>query len=140
MMEEKSLGRSMQITKEKTGAKIAVYCPTRLQQYLGTLPKNGKHILAKNLTEPLGKRQVQKTIEEERRAIGVMEGSQRLVPHGWRYTAAKELCDERVPGSQIQAVTGHKTLEMVAKYRTQRDQKAASKRAQITRKQNKTRT
>ena len=72
--------------------------------------------------------------------IGVMHGPDRLVPHGWRYTAAKELAEAGCSDSEIQAVTGHKTLAMVQKYRSQADQKAASKRAQARRERNGNRT
>lgn len=133
-------GEFMSVVQEKTKIKIDVFCPTRLRNYLQKLPKNGAYILAKNLTEPVGKRQIQKSIEDVRRAIGVFETDYRLVPHGWRYTAAKEMADAGVDTRDIQAVTGHQTLEMALKYTKDADQKAASKRAQIIREQNKTRT
>ncbi len=123
-------GEYMQVSQEKTKAKIWVYCPARLQAYLDTLPKKGRHILAKNLTEPLGKRTVQKRIENVREAIGVKDGAQKLVPHGWRYTAARLLAEAGCSDSEIQSVTGHKTLAMVQKYRAQASQKTASRRAQ----------
>jgi len=84
----------------------------------------------------LGKRQVQKAVEKVREAIGVMRGDDRLVPHNWRYTAAKELADAGVDIRDIQVVTGHKTLEMAQKYASGADQKRASKRAQQKREQN----
>ncbi|WP_254441106.1 tyrosine-type recombinase/integrase [Ruegeria atlantica] len=94
------------------------------------------HILAKSATESPGKRRVQKAVEAVRESIGVMHGENRLVPHGWRYTAAKELADAGVDIRDIQAVTGHKTLQMVQKYASGTDQKHASKRAQQRREQN----
>lgn len=129
-------GEYMSVAQQKTGAKIDVYCPARLQAHLAGLPRRGKHILAKNATEPLGKRQVQKAVEDVREAIGVKEGDDRLVPHGWRYTAAKEMADAGVDIRDIQAVTGHKTLEMAQKYASGADQKKASKRAQQKRERN----
>jgi len=129
-------GEYMSVTQQKTGAKIDVYCPERLQTYLAKLPRRGRHILAKNATDPLGKRQVQKAVEDVRDAIGVKEGDDRLVPHGWRYTAAKEMADAGVDIRDIQAVTGHKTLEMAQKYASGADQKKASKRAQQKRERN----
>lgn len=67
--------------------------------------------------------------------IGVMSGPGRLVPHGWRYTAARELAEAGCSDAEIQSVTGHKTLAMVQKYRSQANQKRASKRAQTMREQ-----
>lgn len=130
-------GEFMAVVQDKTKAKIWVYCPTRLQAYLATLPKKGKYIIAKNLTQPVDKRTVQKAVEEVREKIGAMEGDNRLVPHGWRYTAAVQLAEAGCSDSEIQSVTGHKTLDMVQKYRAQANQKATSKRAQQKRDQNK---
>jgi len=123
-------GEYMQVVQDKTGAKLSIYCPIRLQSYLATLPRRGRHILAKNLTQPIGKRRAQKAVEEVRIALGIMHGDTRLVPHGWRYTAAVQLSDAGCSDAEVQAVTGHKTMEMVRKYRAKRDQRAASKRAQ----------
>ncbi len=126
-------GDFVRVIQEKTGADLWVYCPARLQTYLGTLPKRGEYILAKNLTQPLGKRQVQETIEKVRKAIDALEGDSRLVPHGWRYTAAMQLAETGCSDADIQAVSGHRTLEMVQKYRRGANQKAASRRTQLAR-------
>ncbi|MBZ0123844.1 MAG: tyrosine-type recombinase/integrase [Roseovarius sp.] len=123
-------GEFMNVVQDKTGSKLSIYCPPRLQNYLADLPKNGRHILAKNLTQPIAKRAAQKAIEDVRRALGIMDGPGRLVPHGWRYTAAVQLSDAGCSDDEVQAVTGHKTMGMVRKYRAKRDQRAASKRAQ----------
>lgn len=123
-------GEFMDVVQDKTGTKLSIYCPARLQSYLASLPKAGRHILAKNLTAPIAKRAAQKAVEDVRRALGIMDGPDRLVPHGWRYTAAVQLSDAGCSDDEVQAVTGHKTMEMVRKYRAKRDQRAASKRAQ----------
>ncbi len=83
---------------------------------------------------------MQKAVEDVREAIGAKGGENRLVIHGWRYTAARLLAEAGCSDSEIQSVTGHKTLAMVQKYRAQANQKDASKRAQLRREQNKTRT
>ena len=127
-------GQIMRVVQEKTGTKLEVYCPERLQRYLADLPRAGRFIMARNLTQPLGKRAVQKAIEEVREAIGVKTGENRLVPHGWRYTAARLLTDAGCSDAEIQSVTGHKTLAMVQKYRSGADQAALSRRAQERRK------
>lgn len=123
-------GEFMTVRQEKTGAPLQVYCPERLQSYLAGLPRNGRHILAKNLTQPLGKRAAQKAVEDVREALGVMRGEHRLVIHGWRYTAARQLAEAGCSDADIASVTGHRTLAMVQKYRKQADQKVRSRRAQ----------
>lgn len=108
----------------------------RLHGMWHSLPKAGRHIMARNLTQPLGKRAVQKAVEDVREAIGVLTGPDRLVIHGWRYTAARQLAEAGCSDAEIQAVTGHRTLAMVQKYRAQANQKRASKAAQSRREQN----
>jgi integrase len=129
-------GEYMKVVQEKTGADLWIYCPTRLQSFLSSLPRKGTHIMAKTASQPLGKRQVQLAVERVRAEIGVMHGPDRLVPHGWRYTAAVQLSEAGCSDSEIQAVTGHKTLEMVQKYRAKASQKIASKSAQKRRERN----
>lgn len=126
-------GECMTVVQDKTKEPLEVSCPKRLREYLASLPKSGAHILARNLTQHIGKRAAQKAVEDVRVAIGVMHGEDRLVPHGWRYTAAKELADAGCTDTEIQSVTGHRTLAMVQKYRKQASQKAASRRAQARR-------
>lgn len=123
-------GEYVTVVQEKTGTKIEIFCPSRLREYLRKLPKQGSYILPRSLHAPMQKRAVQKSVEDIRSKIGVMEGSRRLVPHGWRYTAVKQLADAGVSDADIQAVTGHKTLAMVQKYRAQADQRIRSRRAQ----------
>ncbi|WP_138469501.1 tyrosine recombinase XerC [Poseidonocella sp. HB161398] len=133
-------GDFVRVIQEKTGADLWIYCPARLWAFLADIPKQGEFILAKNLTQPLGKRQVQEAIETVRKAIGVLDGADRLVPHGWRYTAAEQLAGAGCSDADIQAVTGHRSLEMVQKYRRRADQRRASKRAQIARERNENET
>lgn len=129
-------GEYMAVVQEKTGTRLWVYCPQRLRDYLASLPRGGRHILAKNLVEPIGKRRVQAAVEAVREAIGAKDGPDRLVIHGWRYNAAVALADAGCSDLEIQAVTGHKSAEMVAKYRRRAGQREASKRAQQRREQN----
>lgn len=125
-------GEFMRVVQDKTGARIWIACPRFLRDYLGTLPKAGRHILAKNLTQPLAKRRVQDRVMAVRKKIG----AEKFVIHGWRYSAAVALAEAGCSDSEIQAVTGHRTLEMVRKYRAQANQKRLSKAAQKRRERN----
>jgi len=89
-----------------------------------------QRILARNLTEHIDKRAAQTSVETVRRALGIMDGSERLAPHGWGYTAAVQLSDAGCSDDEVQAVTGPKTMAMVRKYRAKRNQRTASRRAQ----------
>ena len=114
------------------GAKIVVLTVNEDGQLVhGTCPDCG----GAGLDGPV-KRTVQRALEEVREKIGVLSGIGRLVIHGWRYTAAKQLAEAGCSDAEIQSVTGHKTLAMVHKYRAQASQKRASKAAQNRRERN----
>ncbi|WP_241525922.1 tyrosine-type recombinase/integrase [Pseudophaeobacter leonis] len=124
----------MEVVQEKTGVRLSIFCPERLQSYLAQVPRAGRHILAKNLTQHLSKRRPQFLVSEIRETIS----ARAYVIHGWRYTAAKELAEAGCSDTEIQSVTGHKSLEMVKKYRQQAGQKQLSKTAQLRRNRTKT--
>lgn len=122
-------GEGMAVVQGKTGARLWVACPAKLRKHLATLPRSGRFILARNLTQPLSRSQVQKAVGAVRTKIGA-EG---FVIHGWRYTAAVQLAEAGCSDSEIQAVTGHATLAMVQKYRSAANQKRLSRKAQSKR-------
>jgi integrase len=124
-------GEYIAVAQEKTKERVWIYCPPALKAYLDALPRRGKHILAKNLTEPLGYDAIQRAFSRVRKAATACDG---LVMHGWRYTAAVALAEAGASDAEIQSVTGHKTLAMVQKYRRQARQKQLSKQAQERRK------
>lgn len=125
-------GAAIAVRQEKTDERLWVACPPTLRAYLDALPRRGRYMLAKNLTEPLGYDAVYREIGKVRAKAGkVCEG---LVPHGWRYNAAVELAETGASDAEIQAVTGHKTAAMAAKYRRRASQRKLSERAQNRRK------
>ncbi|OLS48889.1 tyrosine-type recombinase/integrase [Rhodovulum sulfidophilum] len=124
---EAELGENaIAIVQGKTGQRLWVACPADLREYLDALPRTGRFILAKNLTQPLGKRTVQRLVEGVRKKIGATA----YVIHGWRYTAAMQLAEAGCSDSEIAAVTGHRTLQMVQKYRAAANQRRLSRQAQ----------
>lgn len=124
-------GEFIEVMQEKTGELLWVACPQELRGYLNQLPKRGDYILAKNLRHPLGYDAVYKRFSAAReKAKKTCAG---FVPHGWRFTAAVALAEAGCSDAQIQAVTGHRTLEMVQKYRARANQKELSRQAQAKR-------
>lgn len=121
-------GAYISVVQEKTGTRLWVYCPDTLRAYLDTLPKRGAYLLPKNLTEPLGYNALERRFRKVRDMVG--RAADGYVMHGWRYTAAVALADAGASDAEIQAVTGHKTLAMVQKYRNQARQKHLSRTAQ----------
>lgn len=64
-------------------------------------------------------------------------GADKYVIQGWRYNAAKKLAEAGETDAQIQAVTGHVTVEMSQKYGSQAGRKRLSKAAQKPREKDK---
>lgn len=121
----------MSVTQEKTKARITIYCPDKLRAFLAELPRTGKHIFARDLTHGITYNTLEKEFRKVRDAIAVdVPEATTYSLHGLRYVAAVELAEAGCTDAEIQAVTGHKTLEMVQKYRSQARQKQMSKQAQ----------
>jgi integrase len=125
-------GEYVSVVQDKTAARLWIYCPEDLRAYLDSLPKRGAYLLPKNLTEPLGYDALARRFRKVRAEIG--RAAEGYVMHGWRYTAAVALADAGASDAEIQAVTGHKTLAMVQKYRSGARQKHLSRTAQERRK------
>lgn len=123
-------GEYMLVEQQKTGEQIAIFCPPKLREYLRTLPRQGEYILAKGLRDHIVYNTVQKAVARTCKAAGLTGRTM----HGWRYTAAVELAEAGCSDAEIAAVTGHKTLAMVQKYRAKASQKRMSKSAQERRK------
>ncbi|MFC2966653.1 tyrosine-type recombinase/integrase, partial [Acidimangrovimonas pyrenivorans] len=121
-------GEYIAVVQDKTKERLWVYCPQGLRDYLDTLPKRGAYMLPKNLTEPLGYQAIERRFRTVRKTAG--KACDGLVMHGWRYTAAVALAEAGCSDAEIQAVTGHRTLVMVQKYRRRAAQKQLSKQAQ----------
>jgi len=63
-------GEYRRAVQQKTRTGTEVYRPSELRAYFSKLIKSGAHSLAKNLTQSIGKRQVQKAVEVVRDGIG----------------------------------------------------------------------
>jgi len=121
-------GDYIAVLQEKTKQRVWVWCPARLRAHLESTPRAGHFILAKNLTEPLGYFALEARFRKVRAALGAR--AEGLTMHGWRYTAAVELAEAGATDAEIQAVTGHRTLAMVQKYRAQASKKRLSRAGQ----------
>lgn len=122
-------GEYMFVLQEKTAARVMVFCPDRLLDALGKFPRQGDYILSRSLREPITYNSLQKKVLNVRKKIEATK----FTMHGWRFTAAVELAEAGATDSEIQAVTGHKTLKMVQKYRSRANQRKLSKSGQTRR-------
>lgn len=122
-------GEYISVVQEKTDARLWVACPEFLKRFLDEASRTGEFIIAQNLRKGLSKRAIQQRVLDVRREIK----AEAFVIHGWRYNAAVALAEAGASDSEIQSVTGHKTLDMVKKYRSRANQKKLSKSAQARR-------
>lgn len=120
-------GDWMEVLDEKGGEYFETYCPKDLRDYLSSRELKGKHVLAKNLTEPLGYDAVEKSFRRWRNNLG--EAAKPYVLHGLRKLAIIRLAEAGCTDAEIQAVT-NQSPEMVAYYRKKASRKALSKAAQ----------
>lgn len=127
MRNDQFLGEGMVVRDEKGGQEFEVYCPARLRAYVESLPKRGAHVLAKNLTEPLGYDAVERQFRGWRATLG--DRAKPYVLHGLRKLAIVELAEAGATDAEIQAVTGQ-SAQMVAYYRAKASRKRLSKQAQ----------
>ncbi|WP_170759907.1 tyrosine-type recombinase/integrase [Ruegeria lacuscaerulensis] len=130
-MEHKQFrGEWMDVLDEKSNELFETYCPSDLRDYVATLPKTGKHVLAKNLSQPLGYNAVEKAFRAWRKDLGPK--AKPFVLHGLRKLAIIRLAEAGCSDAEIQAVT-NQSAEMVAYYRRKADRRRLSKAAQTRR-------
>lgn len=130
-------GDYMTVKDEKGKLTFEVYCPRPLRDFLKTWPRTGAHIVAKNISEPVGYDGVEKAFRAWRKSLGDPAAS--FVLHGLRKLAIVRLAEAGCTDAQIQAIT-NQSAEMVAYYRKNADRKVMSKAAHMLAEQNKNRS
>ena len=101
------------VTQGKTGEGLWVPFTDRLRAYLATLERGARtSIVRSERGEPMTYGQVEYRARAPRKRAGATSYSF----HGLRYNAASELFEAGCTDAQVQAITGHRTRAMVAKY------------------------
>lgn len=118
------------VTQKKTGHELWVPFTPRLSNVLSTTPRSGFWIVSGKHGRALS----YNSIEQRFRKIRADIGGEDYVMHGLRYTAAHELAAAGCTDAEIAAITGHKSVEMVAKYSRKAGQRGLALRAQEKRK------
>ena len=120
----------------KDDVMLTINCPRKLRDFLASWSRKGEYIFAKNLREPLSYDAVNAQFDAVRNAVAnEWPEACNYSLHGLRYVAAIELAEAGCSDSEIQVVTGHKSLVMVQKYRAKASKKRLSKSAQQRREQ-----
>lgn len=130
-------GDWMQVHDDKGNQSFDVYAPAQLTTFIAARKKAGAHVLAKNLTQPIGYDAVEKSFRKWRASLG--DPARPYVLHGLRKLAIIRLAEAGCSDAQIQAITGQ-SAEMVAYYRQRASRKTLSKGAIRLLEQNKNET
>jgi integrase len=119
-------GDEIFIKQSKTGTELWVPFTDDLRAYLEALPRGLRTtIVCNHLGEPYAYRNWHKLFDRSRTAAG----AEAFMPHGLRYNAASELYEAGCTDAQVQAITGHKTRAMAAKYGKGARQKVLAREA-----------
>ena len=100
------------LTQSKTGEKLWIPFTPHLENYLSTLEKTGLTIVCNDIGQPLTYQAIRQRMTKPRSRAGAEDYSL----HGLRYNAASELFEAGCSDAEVQAITGHRTRAMVAKY------------------------
>lgn len=120
---------AIRVKQGKTGNEVWIPVSPRLAGVLDASTRHGLSICAGRDSRPLSYRRASYAVESARRA----SGCQAYTIHGLRHATAAELAEAGCTDAQIAAVTGHKSLRMVAKYRAGSDQRRLAKEAMARR-------
>ncbi len=112
------LGDTMMIWDEKGKEHFEIDCPKELRSFLEARPKRGRHVIAKNLSEPLGYDAIEKQFRAWRNGLGA--AAEPYSFHGLRKLAIIRLAEAGWSDAEIQAAT-NQSVEMVAYYRRKAD-------------------
>ncbi|WP_206540267.1 hypothetical protein [Leisingera sp. ANG-M1] len=123
-------GEWMELLDEKAEEALDTYCPEDLSKYVDQLLNRSRHVLSKNLSQPLGYDAIEKAFRSWRNSLG--EKAKPFVLHGLRKLAIICLTEAGCSDAEIQAVTGP-SAEMVAYYRKRASRKTLSRSAQMRR-------
>jgi len=100
------------VRQEKTDEPLAIRAHRRLKAYLDALPKAALLFVVDAAGRPVD----ETTFSKEFRAALDAAGLEQLHFHGLRHTAGRALAEAGCSAHEIQAITGHRTLQMVEHY------------------------
>lgn len=119
-------GEGISVIQEKTGAELWVPAHPELVADLASWKRASIHLLVNSDGKPWAKQSFCAAFSTSIRQHQELNG---LVFHGLRKTAASWLAECGCPAHEIQAITGHQSLNEVARYTREASQKVMAKAA-----------
>jgi len=119
-------GERIKLRQQKTGAVMSIMAHAHLKALLDATPRIGKTILTTKTGRAFHPRVFSRDFRAARIAAGLPDG---LSFHGLRHTAASVLAEVGATASEIQAITGHRSLKLVEHYIRQASQELQADRA-----------
>jgi integrase len=117
---------AIRVVQGKTGAKLWIPLHPDLARILEAWPKTNVVMLTTNYGKPFTSKGFSNFMADK---IGVAELPERCVTHGLRKAAARRLAEAGCSANEIAAVTGHVSLEEVARYTKAAEQKLLAQSA-----------
>jgi integrase len=116
----------IRVVQGKTGAKLWIPLHQELARILDAWPKTNLVMLTTSFRKPFTSKGFSNYMAARIALAGLPE---RCVTHGLRKAAARRLAEAGCSANEIAAVTGHTTLEEVARYTKAADQKRLAQSA-----------
>ena len=117
---------AIRVVQGKTGAKLWIPLHPDLAGILDAWPKTNVVMLTTNYSKPFTPKGFSNFMADKIALAGLPE---RCVTHGLRKAAARRLAEAGCSANEIAAVTGHATLEEVARYTKAAEQKRLAQSA-----------
>ena len=117
---------SIRVVQGKTGTKLSVPLHPELARILEGWPKTNLAMLTTSFDKPFTPKGFSNFMAARIAAAGLPD---RCVTHGLRKAAARRLAEAGCSANEIAAVTGHATLEEVARYTKAAEQKRLAQSA-----------
>jgi integrase len=133
-------GDEIHVIQDKTGAEVWVPLHPDLQAELAVTERRGETIIAAELLQsdglpnrtagqPLSKRALDKYWQDQRRVLGLSGDNHENTLHGLRKNATINLLEAGCTNSQVKAITGHSTDQMVNHYAKKVNQRGQAREA-----------
>jgi enterobacteria phage integrase len=117
---------AIRVVQGKTGAKLWIPLHPELARILEAWPKTCLLMLTTSRRKPFTSKRFSEYMATR---IGLAGLPERCVAHGLRKAAARRLAEAGCSANEIAAVTGHATLEEVARYTKAAEQKLLAQSA-----------